>query len=248
MKKSIVLLLLFGLVSGASADWMYLTPVADSTITLSTPDTATPAGDLASVKSSDGNAWTTPPDPPTVPATELKHAYMQFEMPGGLTGAGIVSVESILFELWVTSPAETATFYTYGVHDGFDGASADTYTWNNAPGIDPLKTMAVNDHIYYSDPAEASWIGNFYSTAGPGPDAIDYVDGAFSNLVLNDTDGRLTVFLGQRQPWFDARTWASMESQGMEPLLAIEYTIPEPATMGLLGLGALAIVRRRRKA
>jgi hypothetical protein len=101
----------------------------------------------------------------------------------------------------------------YGVFDGVDAASADTYSWNGGVGFDPSHTLVKflnpnNEEIfYYSDPAESGFVG-FIDTDSAGPPQrqfgffsvqADFATQNLHDLFLNDTDGRITFFGKVRQ-------------------------------------------------
>jgi hypothetical protein len=229
----------YGLSHSAMADTIMIEPVADSTIDALNPDLVTNTGNLsASMMGTNG-----------MPATELKTSYMQYQLPDGLTGQGIASVESVDIQLYrsAAAPALSLTYYVYGVFEGFDEESADTYSWNSGVGIDPSHKDVVfpdvNEISYYADPAEAGYVG-FIDTASEGPPLRPF--GFFptqsttaianlNNLFLNDTDGKITFYFKVR-PNFAVtplQTFASLEHPDYAaPTLILNYT---PGTRAIPG-------------
>jgi hypothetical protein len=223
------------------ADVLTLTPVADSTVDALNPTAAAPSGVLHA-------AMTGPVDQP---ATQLSFFYAQYQLPAGMTGQNIASINSA--DLKITrspsSPALSLTYYMYAVFDGIDTANADTYTWNDGVGFDPSHTLVKflnpnNEEIfYYSDPAESGFIG-FIDTDSSGPPQRQFnffpVQAGFAtqnlqDLFLQDTDGRITIFGKVRQN-FDVtplQTLTSIEDGTRPaPTLVLDFV---PGTRGVPG-------------
>lgn len=192
-------------ISHAAAEVVSVTATADSTVDALDPDAAAPTGDLEA----------TMVGAVDLPAEKLTFFYAQFQLPDGLTGQDIASINSI--DLKVTrSPSSSAlslTYYIYGVFDGLDLDSADTYSWNDSIGFDPthkdVKFLNPNNEeiFYYSDPAESGFVG-FISIVPEGPPQRQFgffeTQAAFAtqnlnDLILQDTDGLITFFGKVRQ-------------------------------------------------
>jgi hypothetical protein len=229
-------------VNSAWADVVSVTAVADSRVDLNNPTTSFPSGDLFADKQG---------TPETV-ATNLQYFYAQFNLPSGLTGLNMQSINSVQLALSRTGPNFSLTYHVYGVFDTQDTASADTYTWNGGVGYDPshnlVKFLSADEISYYSDPAKSSFVG-IIETATPGSGPYDFTSIAQSptaaanlkNLILNDTDGRITFYLGIRQNFGvdSANTFASIENGTLAgPKLTIDYVpaVPEPGALGLVAL------------
>lgn len=212
-------------------------------------------------------------------STDLRMFYVQFELPGGLTGQDMLSLNDVQLKLTRSSTANfRLNYYVYGVFDGLDSASVDTLNWNSGVGTDPLHNevrFGTPDEIsYYHDPAEAAFVGNIRTANDEGPNALPNppisVHGPFDftiqaqsptavsnlhNLILNDTDGRLTFFVGIQQNFgiATANLFASIENDTFDPpTLCIDFVrIPEPsglllAVCGLVGLMGQAWRRAKR--
>jgi hypothetical protein len=147
------------------------------------------------------------------PATKLSFFYAQYQLPAGMTGRNIASINSV--DLKITrapsAPALSLTYYLYAIFDGIDTASANTYTWNDGVGFDPshtlVKFLSVDEISYYSDPGASGFIG-FIDTDSSGPPQRQFgfypVQSAtatqnLQDLFLQDTDGRITIFGKVRQ-------------------------------------------------
>ncbi len=252
-------LLSYGLLVAAKptvADTLSVVATADSEVDALQPNTAFPTGALAAAKEG----------APETQATQLTFFYAQFDLPGGLTGLGIESVNSVDMTIFQNGPDLSLTYYVYGVLDGQDAASADNYTWNQGVGFDPshtlVKFLGADEISYYSDPAKSVFVGTLDTgAAGPGP--INFAGtgqsptaaAALKNLVLDDTDGRLTFYVGSRANFgvTASNTFASLETTNSPPVapptLTLDFEpVPEPSALLLSGCGVviLASVRRRR--
>ncbi|MDC0935315.1 hypothetical protein OAS39_03435 [Pirellulales bacterium] len=256
MKKEIFCLAVAAIMLASATARATITSVlasADSTVDLTQPNTAFPAGELIAAKQG----------APEATATDLRFFYAQFDLPSGLTGQDIATLNSTQLQLVRTGPNLSLTYYAYGVLDGVDTASADTYTWNDGVGYDPandlVKFLSPDEISYYSDPAESVFVGTL-STATPGMGTIDFTSipqsptaqANLANLILDDTDGRITFYVGVQQNFAvtPLNTFASIENgQFTGPTLVLDYeVIPEPATALLAGgsLFALLLIRRRQ--
>jgi hypothetical protein len=229
----------------ATAEVVNVTASADSTVDFKQP-TINIQGDLLARKEGD--------EPNT--ADQLTFVYAQFDLPGGLTGQQIQSVNSAQLAVSRLGPNLSLTYYVYGIFDGLDTAGANTYDWNDGIGFNPAETLVkflTPDHItYYTDPAEASHVGTI-DTATPGTGPYNFTSTpqspgavtALTNLIQNDTDGRVTFFIGVRQPFgvTNLNPFASIENGTLPgPTLTIDFVrVPEPGAW-LLGLGGLAAV------
>jgi PEP-CTERM motif len=234
-----VLATLFGF-SGAKADVLTLTPVADSSVDALNPTAVNPTGNLQAAMVGTVDQ----------PATQLTFFYAQYQLPNGLTGKNIASINSVDLKLTrsPSSPALSLTYYMYAVFDGLDTASADTYSWNSGVGFDPTHTLVKflnpnNEEIfYYSDPAKSGFIG-FIDTDSSGPPQRQFdfypVQAGFAtqnlqDLFLQDTDGRITIYGKVRQNYdvTPLQTITSIEDGTRPaPTLVLDY-VPRAAVPG----------------
>lgn len=264
-------LLLIG--APASAESIMIPASADSIVNANDPDTVlNNSTELLASKQGGVFGGT------GVVSTDLRMFYVQFQLPGGLTGQDILSVNDVQLKLTRSSAGNLRlNYYVYGVFDGLDSASADSYSWNSGIGYDPTHTEVrfgtAEDISYYSDPAESSFVGNIRTANDEGPNAPPNppiaVSGPFDftiepqsptavnnlhNLILNDTDGRLTFYVGIYQNFGVATSnlFSAIENDTFDPpMLSIDFArIPEPSTLLLLVCGlacGVGQVRRRAK-
>ncbi len=237
---------------------------ADSIINANSPDAVSNATtDLVATKF--GNSGEV--------SSDLKIFYAQFQLPGGLTGQDITGVNDAQLEITRTVAANfRLNYYIYGVLDGVDTASADTYSWNSGVGIDPannqVRFLTPDEISYYRDPAEAVFVGNIRTANDEGPYAppnqID-IHGPFDftveaqsptavanlrELILNDTDGRLTFYGVARAPFevHASNTFAALEHETFAPpTLVLDYVVPEPHAFSLFVVGLVAVTLAGRR-
>lgn len=207
------------------ADVITLTPTADGYVDALTPDVAYGSDVLRATMTGVVDE----------PATALSFFYVQYQMPEGMTGQDVASINSINLSLRRAPGASTLslTYYVYAVFEGFDSESADAYTWNDGVGFDPANTLVKflnpeNEEIfYYSDPAESGFVG-FIDTASEGPPTRPFsfftTQSAFAtqnlhDLLTDDTDGRLTFYVKVRQNYAvtNLQNFASMETATIAP-------------------------------
>ncbi|MEX2171762.1 MAG: hypothetical protein WD851_20755 [Pirellulales bacterium] len=236
----------------ASAEVVSTTAVADSVVDLNQPGTALPTGDIVAAKEG---------APETV-ATQLTFFYTQFDLPGGLTGQDILQLNSAQLALARTGPNFSLTYHVYGIFDGLDSANAETLTWNDGLGFDParnlVKFLGADEISYYSDPAESAFVGTIDTGAGgPGPFNFSSIAQSptaaanLNNLILSDTDGRLTFYVGVRQNFgvTALNTFASRENGNFPaPTLTLDFVrIPEPSAWLLLACGLACLTGRIKR-
>jgi hypothetical protein len=208
-------------------------------------------------------------------SSDLRIFYAQFQLPGGLTGQDITGINDAQLEITRTVASNfRLNYYIYGVLDGADAASADTYSWNSGVGINPannqVRFLTPDEIDYYRDPAEAVFVGNIRTANDEGPNAPPNppisVNGPFDftiepqsptavanlrNLILNDTDGRLTFYGVARAPFelHAANTFAAIEHESFAPpTLVLDFVVPEPHAILMLvvGLAAVTLAGRRQ--
>ena len=163
-------------------------------------------------------------------AQQIDHAELQLHV---LPGVGDANER-----LW--------TFALYGLQESYDTWSQTALTWSNAPGNDEDLGGAFRA-------SRTTWLDTFTIRGLGDGETITLTGDAASPLVQflqSDADGRVTFLIGRP----DA---GSLGQQTTHRFASSEYALdqdapqltilPEPATVSLLCLGAVAILRRSRK-
>ena len=115
-------------------------------------------------------------------------------------------------------------------------------TWNNAPAND----TAGNGFL-----SNATYVGDFENINPVAGGTGDFSGAALLNFLNADTDGLATFMIlspGETlDPPNNGFTYlASKENAVLAPPTLTVEEIPEPATLSLIGLGVLGLLRRRR--
>jgi len=150
----------------------------------------------------------------------------------------------------VSPGLDTADFDEDGDVDG-----KDFLQWQRGFNVASLAGLGHGDANFDGDidaADEMIWEGQFGVSASPSIDADfdqdNNIDGndfliwqrGRTTLAEGDSDGSMTV------DGVDLANWESRFGDVISPLTAIQ-TVPEPSTLGLLLVGTLAVVARRRR-
>ena len=115
--------------------------------------------------------------------------------------------------------------------------------WNNAPANDTSTPAGFLGNATY-----LGVFGNITNVAGG---TGDFSGASLVNFLNADTDGVATLMFGSPGETLDPPTngfayWATKENTVHAPPTLTVEEIPEPATLSLIGLGVLGLLRRRR--
>ena len=172
-------------------------------------------------------------------------AYIRFELP-----ADFGTATSATFTMTRAIAGTYGSLHdVYGLNDGasdnwveLDGTGVGT-TWNNAPGNVTTSPSGFTDSMAVGQFSTFSQSGGGVNGDSISMSTSDLVD--FINL---DTNGYVTLMVGRLQQSSSFDQWASSEHATLNgPQLTLEYTpVPEPASLALMGLGGLAVIKRKR--
>lgn len=199
-------------------------------------------------------------DSDTMPATRINGSY-QFGDSGGQ------AVALLWFELPDLDPnqlvtADVSTWVAQSI--GWSNTEGDADLWAVTVDADTSLTASEADaaYLYGQDTLSGGAIGTkiaeAYIPAGSSPGSGHSLDAAEQATLISYLQANYAVgdYLLMRLTYDDStpgagairpiESAASKYVQGEEPQLTLE--IPEPTTMGLLGLGGLVALKRRRTA
>ena len=180
-----------------------------------------------------------------------RKTYIHFNISSITDPVGTASLDLILVDEGLEA-AEAANIAVYVLNDGDSGEgwSESTLTWNNAP--------ANNITSDYALLGNASLIDTFWVHDGDavGWPTISVSNAALVNALNADTDGSITFILTILDGIegsgviggvnYDYIAFASRERADSDSTTLSFTTVPEPATIGLLGIGLMALMRRRK--
>lgn len=174
-----------------------------------------------------------------------------------LTGYSVAPSGNTLNLTWYRTDSSTGkTLSLYGMNDLADGEttwSESTVTYNNAPmlipdGQDPTAETAAGHSWDDVRDLDMSKLTLLIGSQPYGPQVTGELytfSGAALDAFLNaDTNGQITFLIARGDPSTSSnQARFQVREVGTGAYLDV---IPEPATMALLGLGGLFVIRRKR--
>jgi hypothetical protein len=178
-----------------------------------------------------------------------RKSYLRFDLdqiPSGDT----VSSASLKLTVEELTSDPNKVIRIYGINDGaagdlLSGWTEAGLTWNNAPSKGTAGT--ANGASNAADSSTTTLLGTLSTPSDETQ--YSFSNAALANFLNSDTNGIVTFILtfdpanvGSSMSYHSSDSPAAATKQ---PLLSL-VTVPEPATLSLLGLGSLALLRRRR--
>lgn len=230
--KFVVLFFLLVFATTAQADWVQTTVGSGADTTISNDDQSYPAWDANSTHGGDTDVKVR-----TLDGVRLKIAYLRFDI---TDNTQFDSVSGARLGLNVTYSRRTRILGVFGLADSLDNWDEATICYNNAPGFIPNPPTALGYYAMDANltrvadlPVTQDVFGWYYSTPSAAMDAF----------INADTDG-LVTFAVLKETTDSNADWSMISKEGNAALAPI--LVPEPATIALLGLGGLALLRRKR--
>lgn len=166
--------------------------------------------------------------------------YLKFDIPSGdwTLNSASLSLTNATYEAGELNGGDPVEIWA--LPDEYDGWTEETLDWN----------MAVAS---YANPADPN-VNTFTAGGAVGTGTLNAGKGVATNITLNpaslapylaaDTNKQITLCI---MP-VEVSYWCDKERDGdtNAPKLTWDYTVPEPASLSLLVLGAAAVLRRRR--
>lgn len=181
----------------------------------------------------------------------------------GLANAGYVFSTGVT-DTFTATPGSPATVPIYLVEDSSStgsleaagGLYSNAFTVSRSVGTAPLSTLAATSDFaaydgypYYTGDSAASMLadrGNLADLAGPTPDAFGRIQIATLTVNAASSDGTSQFDVVDYLPG-STINYAFEDLSPIAPAgFSVVSVVPEPASMSLLVVGGLAMLRKRR--
>ncbi|HSV27106.1 MAG TPA: DNRLRE domain-containing protein [Sedimentisphaerales bacterium] len=179
--------------------------------------------------------------------SRFRTAYFRLDLSGA---AGNLTGAILQLDLTFNNGSRARTLNVYGLVDGAaDFWDEATITYNNAPGFLPTNPINNGNWIFDTDPARSlTLLGQIAVPAAAGVMSSTTAALNLDSFLAANTNSLVTFVImpgtSDTNVMYD---WATKEhATAMAPTLVLPHAIPEPATMAILGLGSLVLLRRRR--
>jgi hypothetical protein len=183
---------------------------------------------------------------------KTRNVLIDFDLPNDLAGSTVntatLKVQGRYVTVGTTVGVSRMT-QSWLEGTGNNTASDDGATWNTYDGTTAwpgTNGTPVTNSVSDGDPNYTATVGTGYNTAGPIYDLdVTNIVAAWAGGATNN--GLMIQVVNPSVENENFSLWASDDTGGTAPQLVIDYTIPEPMTMSLLGLGGLGVLLRRRR-
>ena len=175
----------------------------------------------------------------------MKIGYLRFDL-SGISG----DMSGATLGLYLTWGKRDRTLSVYGLtNESLDNWDEMTISYNNAPGMvanppTPLGQYAINaDLTKVADLPVTTAVGLHESNVSALMDAFlaNNTNNVVTFAVIYETTSNDT----NPDWWFATKESVAANPLSMAPTLTLPNAIPEPATLALLGLGSVVLLRRR---
>jgi len=172
----------------------------------------------------------------------MGHVWVRNRKPGCGTDPALSSASLIadIMDLsgMVNSGAATGQSDPFAMQMSYDPSSL---------GNEAASAAAGGLQLAWLDPVAVAWNNATAGDFSPGGSAMTNYQGSYASFATANsiTDGNLSNFVGSWGVDIVTHTaWAVIDHNSQ---FSVESAVPEPGTMGLIGLASMALIGRRRR-